>query len=106
MATIDQITLCKRALELAVAITAQGKAFVVAQYSGPNDLFDVYAFTDSVKGQVDASKIESVPGWESCAHTIWLGDAPCSGLDPIAQLERLIDDMKKLLDVDADGVPV
>lgn len=100
MATIEQMALAQGILELAMNITKQGKTHITVTYSGLVDQIDVYAWVPN------SHPLAEVEGWEPSSHIVYLGDNPCTCLDPIQELQSLREQLDALLEKDADGVPV
>lgn len=100
MATIEQMALAQSILELGMRVSSQGKAHITVTYSGIVDQLDVYAWIPN------SSPLKAVKGWESQMHIVYLGADPCTGLDPMQELQSLWKQLDALLEKDADGVPV
>lgn len=98
MATKSEIRLCLMILGQAMEITAQGKLWVHVDYASHVDMFEVYI------NKVDGSGY--LEGWGSCERSIYLGDFYRRGREAEKQLTRLSVDLKALLEVDEDGVPI
>jgi hypothetical protein len=98
MATIEQMALAQSVLELGMRISRQGKFHISVFYYGSTDQLGVlgWEFGTSV----------AIKGWEPSSHTVYLGTDPCTGLDPMQELQSLWKQLDALLEKDADGVPV
>lgn len=99
MATIEEMMLCNRVLELGMTITSQGKNMVQVQYAGHIDGLQVFVFDD-------AQTEGYLPGWSACDHYVYLSGSDACGSDPASSLAALLEQMDSLLEKDADGVPV
>lgn len=98
MATIEQMALAQSILELGMRISQQGKIHVIVAYFG-----NVDQLTASC---TDPKTLTLIKGWEPSSHAIYLGTDPCTGLDPMQELQSLWKQLDALLEKDGDGVPV
>jgi hypothetical protein len=99
MATTEEMSLARKVLQLGMSITAQGKINMHVEYSAHVDMIAVW-------------DDNGLAGWTCNDHTVYLGDFHntmwSSGKSRVGaeQLEALIKEMDKLLEKDADGIPL
>lgn len=101
MATQSRINEALEISRIAMQISMQGKYHVFANYSGHVDAFNVFAY--EAAGEYSGNDPKSpMAGW-SCidpGRNLYLDT--CTD----EQMSGLMADVRALLDVDADGVPV
>jgi hypothetical protein len=105
MATQKQIELICDITRAAAQVSIQGTYHAFATYSGHIDGLCVYAY--QADGEYDDSK-NMMPGWSTADRWISLqgqeDESDKAACD--LRLETILADVRGLLDVDADGVPV
>lgn len=104
MASKEETRMCRMIVGQAMEITAQGIYHVWAEYHGHVDALEVRA--------CHAKTGEQVTGWGCNDRNVYLGDFYSKSLfglrskESMDQLAKLSVDLKTLVSVDEDGVPV
>jgi len=99
MATTEEMSLCRKVLQLGMIITAQGKHKIHVDYAGHVDVLSVWSD-------------DPLDGWSACQHDCYLGDFyqqtwhGKNNREGAKKLEALINDMESLISRDEDGIPV
>lgn len=97
MATEQQMEIIQHIAHLALKITTQGAYHVFFKFSGHVKTFEVYAHLSDN----DYDQSEHLEGWGFRENHVYLADD-----ENCEQLKAIHCNLSRILEVDADGIPV